>query len=369
MGLNDINEIIEDYRRGKMVILTDDEERENEGDLLIAAEKVTPDIINFMASHARGLICLTLTEERCKQLGLSLMVAANNSRFSTNFTVSIDAATGVTTGISAADRATTVRSAVKPDATPNDITTPGHIFPLMGQPGGVLTRAGHTEAGVDLARLAGLEPASVICEILKPDGTMARLPDLIEFGRRHAIKISSVAALIRHRMKHEPTVKRIAESKIATEDGEFRIIAYQDIIENETHIALVSGAIKHENPTLVRVHVESGLFDVFRELRQAIKWPIRTALRRIREEGSGVLVILRYNEPGIEIVKRLRHSSMEGKDIDFPWHESGEDLRMLGVGSQILADLGVGKMRVLGAPKRVHALSGFALEIVEYVTN
>ncbi len=369
MELSDIREIIDDYRRGKLVILTDDENRENEGDLLIAAEKVTADAINFMASHARGLICLTLTEERCRQLGLSLMVAANNSRFSTNFTVSIDAAAGVTTGISAADRAATVLSAVKPDATPNDITTPGHIFPLMGQPGGVLTRAGHTEAGIDLARLAGLEPASVICEILKPDGSMARLPDLLAFSRQHDIKISSVAALIRHRMHHEPTVKRIAESKVATADGEFRIIAYHDIIEDETHIALVKGEIQRETPTLVRVHVESGLFDVFRELQKAIKWPIRAALQRIRQEGSGVLVILRYNEPGVEIVKRLRHSSMEGKDIQFPWHESGDDLRMLGVGSQILADLGVGKMRVLGAPKRAHALSGFDLEIVEYVTN
>ncbi len=369
MSLTDIKEIIDDYRRGKMVILTDDEDRENEGDLLIAAEKITPDAINFMATHARGLICLTLTEERCRQLGLSLMVATNDSRFSTNFTASIEAAKGVTTGISAADRATTVATAVKPNATPKDIISPGHIFPLMAQAGGVLTRAGHTEAGVDLARLAGLEPASVICEILKRDGTMARLPDLIEFGREHDIRISSVAALIRYRMQHEPTVTRVAESKITTPDGEFRVVAYRELVENETHIALVKGDIERREPVLVRVHVESGIFDAFRELRDAIKWPVRAAIRRIREEGKGVLVLLRYNEPGTEIVKRLQHSRVEGKDVEFPWHESGNDLRMLGVGGQILADLGVGKMRVLGTPKRVHGLSGFDLEIVEYVTE
>ncbi len=369
MGLTDIEEIIEDYRQGKMVILTDDEDRENEGDLLIAAEKITPEAINFMATYARGLICLTLTEERCRQLGLSLMVATNDSRFSTNFTASIEAAKGVTTGISAADRATTVVTAVKPDATPNDIISPGHVFPLMAQPGGVLTRAGHTEAGVDLARLAGLEPASVICEILKQDGTMARLPDLVQFGREHDLKISSVAALIRYRMQHEPTVRRVAESKISTDEGDFRIIAYQDLVENEIHIALVKGDIEHQLPTLVRVHVESGIFDAFREIRNAIKWPIASAIRRIREEGRGVLVLLRYNEPGVEIVKRLQHSRADGKDVEFPWHEAGNDLRMLGVGGQILADLGVGKMRVLGTPKKVHGLSGFDLEIVEYVTD
>lgn len=369
MPLNNIQEIIDDYRQGRMVILTDDEDRENEGDLLVAAEKVTPQVINFMASHGRGLICLTLTEERCKQLGLSLMVATNNSRFSSNFTASIEAAHGVTTGISAADRATTVLTAVKKDATPNDIVTPGHIFPLMAQPGGVLTRAGHTEAGVDLARLAGLQPASVICEVLREDGTMARLSDLIDFGRKHDIKISSVAALIRHRMEHEPTVKRIAESHISTAEGDFRIIAYHDMIENETHIALVAGTIEHDEPTLVRVHVESGLYDIFRELQHAVTWPISGAVQRIRNEGSGVLVVLRYNEPGAEIVKRLRHSSMEGKDIELAWREPGNDLRVLGAGSQILADLGVGKMRVLGHPKRVHGLSGFNLEIVDYVTS
>ncbi len=369
MALNDIEHIIDDYQHGKMVILTDDELRENEGDLLIAAQKVTPEAINFMAGHARGLICLTLTEERCRQLGLSLMVAANNSRFSTNFTQSIDAADGVTTGISAADRAVTVLTAVGSNATPNHVVTPGHVFPIMAQPGGVLTRAGHTEAGVDLARLAGLEPASVICEILKADGTMARLPDLIDFAQAHDIKISTVADLIRYRVDREPTVTRQAESRTSMAAGEFRVIAYHDIIEDQTHVALVKGEIKHDEPTLVRVHVESGLSNVFRELNQAVTWTIGDALQRIRLAESGVLVILHYDEPGGEIIKRIRHSSIEGTEIEFPWREAGSELRMLGVGGQILADLGVGKMRVLGSPKRAHALSGFDLEIVEYLTS
>ncbi len=369
MALSSIEEILTDYRAGKLVVITDDEDRENEGDLLIAAEKVTADHINFMAKHARGLICLTLTEERCRQLGLSLMVGNNAGRFSTNFTVSIEAAQGVTTGISAADRATTVHAAIKADASSKDIVSPGHVFPLMAQPGGVLTRAGHTEAGVDLARLAGFEPASVICEILRDDGTMARLPDLIEFARRHDLKISSVAELIRYRLEHEPTVTRVAESRMSTVGGEFRIFAYQDVVADEIHLAMVKGNVRSDKPTLVRVHVESGLYDVVRELQQVLTWSIDKAVRRISEAGSGVLVILRYSENSDELVKRIRHSQVDGKSIEFPWSEPGEDLRMLGVGSQILADLGVGKMRVLGSRKKMHALSGFGLEIVDYVTE
>ena len=368
-AMSGIPEILEDFRRGKMVIITDDEARENEGDLLIAAEKVTLEAINFMATYARGLICLTLTEARCRQLGLELMVGKNASRFSTNFTVSIEAAEGVTTGISAADRATTVRAAVRPDAKSEDIITPGHVFPLMAQPGGVLARAGHTEAGIDLARLAGFEPASVICEILREDGSMARLPDLIQFSRQHGLKISSVAELIRYRIQHEPTVKRVAETNMHTEAGEFRVVAYDDIVEKETHIALIKGTIDATRPTLVRVHVESGLYDVFRELQNATSWTINEAARRINETDAGVLVILRYNEQGSDIVKRIQHSHTTGKSIEFPWRESGQDLRMLGVGGQILADLGVSKMRVLGSPRRMHALSGFGLEILDYVTS
>lgn len=369
MARSGIADILADFRAGKMVIITDDEERENEGDLLIAAEKITPEAINFMATYARGLICLTLTEARCRQLGLALMVGKNASRFSTNFTVSIEAARGVTTGISAADRATTVRAAVNPDAVPEDLITPGHVFPLMAQPGGVLTRAGHTEAGVDLARLAGLEPASVICEILREDGSMARMSDLVAFAERHRLRISSVAELIRFRLAQEPTVTRVAESKMETAAGLFRLVAYEDVVEGEIHVALVKGDIQAELPTLVRVQVESGLYDVFRELQSAATWDINDAARRIAESRAGVLVILRYGEKGDEIVKRIQHSHAAGKSIEFPWRESGQDLRMLGVGGQILADLGVSKMNVLGSPRRMHALSGFGLEIVDYITN
>ncbi len=367
MTLSPIPELLEDYRQGKMVIITDDEDRENEGDLLIAAEKIEPHHINFMATNARGLICLTLTPERCEQLGLPLMVGQNASRFSTNFTLSIEASAGVTTGISAADRATTVRAAIQPGANPADIISPGHIFPVMAQPGGVLTRAGHTEAGVDLARLAGFEPASVICEILNRDGNMARLSDLTDFAQQHGLKISSVAELIRYRLEHEPTVVRIATSKMNTLAGEFDVHIYHDIVGNETHVALVKGEIKADEPTLVRVQVESGILDVFRELQQAGTWSVSDATNRLSEEGRGVLVILRYRESDDEIIKRFKHADVQGQSIEFPWREAGDDLRVLGVGGQILADIGVGKMRVLGSPRKMHALSGFGLEIVDYV--
>lgn len=367
--LSEIPDLLEEYRRGKMVIITDDEERENEGDLLIAAEKVAAEDINFMVTHARGLVCLTLTESRCRQLGLELMVGKNATRFSTNFTVSIEGARGVTTGISAADRATTVHAAIAPDAGPDDIITPGHVFPLMAQPGGVLTRAGHTEAGVDLARLAGFEPASVICEILREDGSMARLPDLAAFAERHDLRMSSVAKLIRYRLEHEPTVTRLAESDMHLAGVKCRLVVYQDIVADEVHLALVKGEIRHDAPTLVRVHVESGLYDVFRELQQAITWTVPDAVRRISAAQAGVLVLLRYRENDADVIARIKHAQASGQDLEFPWCEPGQDLRMLGVGSQILADLGVGKMRVMGSPRRMHALSGFGLEIVDYLAE
>jgi 3,4-dihydroxy 2-butanone 4-phosphate synthase/GTP cyclohydrolase II len=367
MTLHSIESILEDYREGRMVILTDDEDRENEGDLLIAAEKVTPEAVNFMARHGRGLICLTLTEEHCRQLGLTLMVGNNSSRFTTAFTMSIEAARGVSTGISAADRATTVLTAVHPDAKPTDIVTPGHVFPLMAKPGGVLTRAGHTEAGCDLARLAGLRPASVICEVLKDDGSMARLPDLLEFSRAHGIKVGSIADLIRYRREREPTVTRVAENRVQTEAGEFRVVAYRDHVENTVHMAFVKGEVRREVPVLVRVHVEWGLYDVFRELMHSGRIGLVSALTRIEAEGAGVLVIVRQHETDEDVVRRMRLAAVENRDLQLPWKESGADLRMLGVGSQILADLGVGRMRVLGSPKRAHGLSGFDLEIVEYV--
>jgi len=369
MHISSIPEILDDYRAGRPVIITDDEDRENEGDVLVAADMVTPEHINFMATHARGLICLALTEARCRQLGLSLMVNNNASRFTTNFTASIEAARGVTTGISAPDRAATVRAAVHPDARPGDVVSPGHVFPIMARPGGVLTRAGHTEAGVDLARLAGLQPASVMCEVLKEDGTMARFADLKEFAARHGLKMSSVAELIRYRLTHEPTIKRVAEGRIATRAGDFRIIAYNDIVENETHIALTRGELSRDRAVLVRVHVESGLYDLFRELQGDAGWSLDAALRRISKEDSGVLIILRYHDSGEEIIRSVKHANADDQPVAIPWREEGQDLRMLGVGGQILNDLGVGKMRVLGAPKRMHALSGFGLEIVDYVSR
>lgn len=369
MSLSTIEEILEDYRQGKMVILTDDEDRENEGDLLVAADMVTPEMINFMVSHARGLVCLTLTEQRCQQLGLPLMVGNNSSRFSTNFTVSIEASEGVTTGISAADRATTVKAAVAIDAGPSNIETPGHIFPLMAQAGGVLTRAGHTEAGVDLARLAGFEPASVICEILKEDGSMARMRDLIPFAKQHGIKISTVAELIRYRREHEPTVQRVGESTIQTLAGEFKVVAYRDLIADEIHLALVKGEPNPQTPTLVRVHVESGIYDVFRSLQDASSLSIDRAIKRIAEEDEGVLVILHYHHSGDRIIESIQRSAAEHKHVEFSWRESGGELRMLGAGSQILADLGIQRLRVIGSPRKVHGLSGFDLEIVDYVTE
>ncbi len=368
MALNTIEEIIADLRAGKMVILMDDEDRENEGDLLIAAEHVRPEDVNFMARYGRGLICLTLTRERCAHLQLPLMVSDNNARYSTNFTVSIEAAHGVTTGISAADRATTVRAAVKRDAQPADIVTPGHIFPLKAQPGGVLERAGHTEAGVDLARLAGFEPASVICEILKEDGSMARQPELIEFAREHGLKIGTIADLIRYRIRHESTVQRAAECEVSTEFGKFRLLAYRDSVAQDIHLAFALGDIRRDEPVPVRVQVHADLLDLLHDVRDDVAWPLRRVLRRIAAEGRGAVVILHKPDGADDLLKRIRHFHMQSIGIEFPSPAAGE-LRMFGVGAQILADLGVGRMRVLGQPKKVHGLSGFGLEVVEYVTD
>jgi 3,4-dihydroxy 2-butanone 4-phosphate synthase/GTP cyclohydrolase II len=329
-----------------------------------------------MASFARGLICLTLTEERCRQLNLPLMVHNNNARYSTNFTVSIEAAEGVTTGISAADRAATVRAAVRPGARPDDILTPGHIFPVMAQPGGVLTRAGHTEAGVDLAMLSGFEPASVICEVLNADGSMARLSDLLAFGRQHRIRIGTIADLIKHRLKHEPTVTRAAEHPVHTRFGEFRAVVYHDVVNGNAHLALVCGTIRRDRPTLVRVHVHHGLYDVLAQSRQEHSWSIGDALGAIAAAGSGVVVILDYNGGEDALIDRIRESRRRDDDAGQTEQadsnnddDNDQDLRMLGVGSQILADLGAARMRVLGAPRKAHALSGFGLEIVGYVAD
>ena len=365
MPISPIAEIIEELRRGSMVIIMDDADRENEGDLLIAAERARAEDINFMARHGRGLICLTLTPERCRQLQLPLMVNDNRAYYATKFTVSIEAAQGVTTGISAGDRATTVRAAVKRDAKPSDLVQPGHIFPLMAQRGGVLARGGHTEAGVDLARLAGFTPASVICEILKEDGGMARLPELMEFAQAHNLKIGTIADLIRYRMENESSVQRIAEGTLPTEFGEFRAVAYHDDIEDKIHLALIKGEVRRDLPILVRVHVHTSLWDLLADMHRVESWTLRTALARVASVGAGIVVILDQQEPAAEWVKHLHQSqgSLESKPVF-----EREELRTYGLGSQILADLGVSKMRVLSHPKKAPGISGFGLEVVEYIS-
>jgi len=366
MSISPITEIVDELKRGRMVVLMDDEDRENEGDLLLAATHARAEDVNFMARHGRGLICLTLTEERCRRLNLPLMVSDTHRRRATNFTVSIEAARGVTTGISAADRATTIHAAVRPQAQPADIVTPGHIFPLMAQRGGVLARAGHTEAGCDLARLAGLEPAAVICEIMNEDGTMARLPQLEEFARAHGLKIGTIADLIRHRMENESTVRRVGECAMPTEFGEFRVVAYHDDIGDAVHLALVRGAPRRDRPTLVRVHMQEGLLDLFTEAHRSGSWTLPAALARVAAEGEGVVVILQQEERPADLLGRIQDFQNRGRSIELPVRKQGRaEMRTYGLGSQILADLGVGKMRVLGHAMKAPGMSGFGLEIVE----
>jgi 3,4-dihydroxy 2-butanone 4-phosphate synthase/GTP cyclohydrolase II len=367
MALNSIKEILEDIRQGKMVVLMDDEDRENEGDLIMAAQCVEDKDINFMARHARGLICLTLTRERCEQLSLPLMVADTNAKHGTNFTVSIEAAKGVTTGISAADRARTVQAAVAPQAKAEDIVQPGHIFPLMAQPGGVLSRAGHTEAGCDLARLAGFEPASVIVEILNDDGSMARRPHLEAFAAKHGLKIGTVADLIGYRRRHEKGVERVAECKLPTEFGDFRLFAYQDYINHGLHLVLVKGEIGDAQPPLVRVHLADTFTDLLAVQRGESSLPLKVAMQRLQAEQSGILVLLQHSEQPEALVRRIREYQLQDRGVNLPKPADSTDLRTYGVGAQILSDLGVGKMRVMGAPRKLHGLSGFGLEVVEYV--
>ncbi|MDG4554938.1 MAG: bifunctional 3,4-dihydroxy-2-butanone-4-phosphate synthase/GTP cyclohydrolase II [Candidatus Competibacter sp.] len=366
MALNTVDELLADLGQGKMVIVMDDEDRENEGDLLMAASRVRPEDINFMARYGRGLICLTLTRERCQQLRLPLMVQDNATPYSTNFTVSIEAARGVTTGISAYDRAHTIRTAVRPDARPEDLVQPGHIFPLMAQPGGVLTRAGHTEAGCDLTRLAGLEPAAVIVEILNEDGGMARRPDLEAFAARHEVKIGTIADLIRYRMQNEKTVERVADAVMTTEFGPFRVLTYQDVVSRQVHFALVKGDIHPERPVLVRVHVQNLLSDLLALRPSETGWPLRDALHRVAGEPAGVLVFLSHPEEPAALIRRMRgYQFGAGEPPRAP--DQSTELRTYGIGAQILLDIGVRRMRVLSAPKRISGLSGFNLEVVEYV--
>ncbi len=367
-GLNSTEEIIADLRDGKMVVILDDEDRENEGDLIMAATKVVPDDINFMARYGRGLICLTLTRTRCEQLRLPLMVSDTDRRRTTNFTVSIEAAEGVTTGISAHDRAQTVRSAVAPDARPEDLRQPGHVFPVMAQPGGVLTRAGHTEAGCDLVQLAGLEPAAVIVEILNEDGTMARRDDLLRFAHRHDVKIGTIAALISYRLEKEESVEAIAELEIQTEFGPFRLVSFEDHVNRSVHLALVRGELDAKTPVLVRVHIQDTLSDVVGVLDSRLGWPLRDAMKLIAEEGCGVIVILRQEEAPQELMSVVRGLEQSESDI-VSRRDGATELRTFGTGAQILRALGVKRMRVLSAPKQMHALSGFGLEVVEYVSS
>jgi 3,4-dihydroxy 2-butanone 4-phosphate synthase / GTP cyclohydrolase II len=370
MPISPITEIIDEIMRGRMVVLMDDEDRENEGDLVMAAARARPEDINFMARYGRGLICLTLTQERCRELQLPLMVNDTHHRRSTNFTVSIEAAEGVTTGISAADRARTIQAAVRKDAKPNDLIQPGHVFPLMAQRGGVLARAGHTEAGVDLARLAGLEPASVICEIMNEDGTMARLAELGQFARQHGLKIGTIADLIRYRTEHESTIQRVGECVMPTEFGDFRVMAYHDDIGDSVHLALVKGEIRRVQATPVRVHVQESLLDLVSTAHRAGSWTLHEALAYVAGEGAGVVVILQQEEKPSDLVQRIRHFQGQGKTLESTTGKRGhQEMRTYGLGSQILADLGVSKMRVLGHAMKAPGLSGFGLKITEYIEN
>lgn len=366
--MNTIEEIVDDLKQGKMVIIMDDEDRENEGDLVMAATFTRPEDINFMARYGRGLICLTLTHERCKQLRLPLMVNDNRTAHSTNFTVSIEAARGVTTGISAADRALTVQAAVASTAQPEDLVQPGHVFPLMAQPGGVLNRAGHTEAGCDLARLAGVEPAAVIVEILNEDGSMARRPELQVFARQHQLKIGTISDLIHYRIQHENTLERISQCQYPTEFGDFRLYAYQDRNDNNIHLALVMGNVAGDEPVLVRVHARNLLDDVFFSKRTDCGMPVREAIKKIAAEGRGVLVIIRQNENNKSLVELIHTYQME--DNGFKAEAvSDADWRTTGTGSRILADLGIRRLKVMGVQKKYFGLSGFDLEVVEHTES
>ena len=362
-------EIIAELKAGKMVILVDEEDRENEGDLVLAADHVTAEAVNFMAKHGRGLICLTLTRERCQQLNLPLMVRDNGTSMGTNFTVSIEAASGVTTGISAADRALTIKTAVAPNAKPNDLVQPGHIFPLMAQPGGVLIRSGHTEAGCDLAAMAGCSPTSVICEIMKDDGSMARLPDLLEFAQEHQLKIGSIADLIQYRSQHESIVVREGSREYTTPWGKFQGIIYRDTPSSCIHIALVHGKPSEAQETLVRVHEPVTVLDFLDSDISTHSWPLAKALEQIAAAPAGVAVLL--NASGIAApndqdwlaqFQKLNQSQDEAKK---PLSRK-TDFRSYGIGAQILKDLGVGKMRLLANPSPVPSLSGYKLEVTGY---
>ena len=365
-AISPVADIVTELRAGRMVILVDEEDRENEGDLVMAAEFVTPEAINFMVTHARGLVCLTLTEERCRQLELPLMSNRNGTPYGTNFTVSIEAAVGVETGISVADRARTIQVAVARDARPSDLVQPGHVFPLRAVPGGVLVRAGHTEAGCDLTAMAGLTPAAVICEILKPDGTMARLPDLIAYSREHGLKIGTIADLIQYRSEHESVVERIGTRELETPWGVFNAVAYRDTVAGFAHLALVSGEVDPQRETLVRVHEPASLLDILDVSGAGHSWSVGRSLQAIKAAPAGVMVMLNCQASSDPLFARIASWS-ENPDEKHTRPGSRVDLRTYGIGAQILRDLQVGQMRLLSRPLKMPSIMpGFGLDITGY---
>ena len=367
MSISTTQEIVAELRAGRMVILVDEEDRENEGDLVLAADFVTPEAINFMVKHARGLVCLTLTEERCNLLKLPMMTSSNGTSFGTNFTVSIEAAEGVTTGISAADRAKTIQVAVAKNAVASDIVQPGHIFPLKAQRGGVLMRAGHTEAGCDLTEMAGLTPASVICEIMKDDGTMARLPDLLEFAKEHNLKIGTIADLIHYRSENECLVERIAERPLSTVHGDFRLIAFRDKPSGSAHLAMVHGELAPNLESLVRVHQPVSILDLLENKATTHSWTMNTAMQAIKQSERGVMVLLNCGETAAELFAQF--NALDAPETRPQARAASMDLRTYGIGAQILKDLGVGKMQLLASPRKMPSMTGFDLEVTGYLAK
>jgi 3,4-dihydroxy 2-butanone 4-phosphate synthase / GTP cyclohydrolase II len=365
MAISPISEIVSELRAGRMVILVDEEDRENEGDLVLAAEFVTPEAINFMVKHARGLVCLTLTEDRCKRLGLTQMARDNKSQFSTAFTTSIEAAQGVTTGISAHDRACTIQVAVAKNAKADDIVQPGHVFPIMAKPGGVLVRAGHTEAGCDLAELAGLTPASVICEIMKDDGSMARLPDLVEFSKQHELKIGTIADLIHYRSQNESIIERMADRMMQTIHGGFHTIAFRDKPSGGAHLALVHGDITPNSEVLVRVHQPLSIVDLLETKDSTHSWSIFASMAAIKQTDCGVLLLLNCEESSNDIFSNL--AALDSPTYTAPTRSASQDLRNYGIGAQILKELRVSKMKLLANPRRMPSMTGFGLDVTGFL--
>lgn len=365
MSISTTQEIVDELRAGRMVILVDEEDRENEGDLILAADFVTPEAINFMIRHARGLVCLTLAEEICDRLELPMMTTRNGTSFGTNFTVSIEAAEGVSTGISAADRARTVQAAVAKNAKPEDLVQPGHIFPLRAVKGGVLMRAGHTEAGCDLTEMAGLTPASVICEIIKEDGTMARLPDLLEFGKEHGIKIGTIADLIHYRSQTESLVERVAERPLSTGYGDFRLVAFRDKPSGCAHLALVHGTPSGDQEALVRVHQPVSILDLLDNSSTAHSWTVAAAMGAVKAADSGVIVLLNCSETAEQLFGQFEEKPAARPNA----RAASLDLRTYGIGAQILKDLGVRKMKLLANPRKMPSMTGFDLEVTGYLAK